>query len=256
MNAPRIEERAEGRVLYWRLNRPERANALTPEMLGWIEERAQSLDGQLVLLSSGHPRCFSAGFDLKALAARVHALNEDESPDAELPDHPLAACTQALLRAKACLVALVDAPVVGAGVELLAHFDYLFLTPKASFRIPARRLGVLYHAAGVAQLRHRFGDQALFEMLVQGSTVPAQSLAHRPRFVLQDDRHSLQEALQRWQADLLEQSPRTLGEHCALLRGPGLNLSPQELRAYDAARAQAYRDPALCQAIDKAIAKT
>lgn len=251
-----IEERSEGRILYWTLHRPERANALTPEMLAWMESRAQSLDGELVLLSSSQTRCFSAGFDLQALATRVRALNANRGPVVALPDDPLASCTRALLRAKACLVGLVDAPVIGAGVELLSHFDYLHLTPKASFRIPARRLGVLYHAAGLAQLRHRFGDAALFEMLVQGGTVSAESLAQRPRFSLHKDRPSLDESLKTWKTQLLDQSAQTLGRHCALLRGPDFDLSPEERSAYDAARAQAYRDPALEQAIDKAIAKT
>lgn len=229
----------------WILDRPHRANALSPAMLAWIAKRCETLQGEVICLSSPHPRFFSAGFDLNCLAEAIQALPDTPSPDEVHPDQALASCTQALRRACAALIAVVDAPVVGAAVELLAHFDQVFLTPRASFKIPARRLGIPYHAAGIAQLRHRLGEQNTFELLVLGQALNAQRLAQLPRFQVHDDLAAAQAARQAFTEQMQEQTPLTLGLHCARLRGPVVEPQGPELGAYHAARSQAYRRPAL-----------
>lgn len=229
----------------WILDRPERANALNPAMLAWITQRCATLQGEVVCLSSPHPRFFSAGFDLQSLAQAICALPDQPSPQEVHPDAALAECTQALGGACAALIAVVDAPVVGAAVELLAHFDQVFLTPRASFKIPARTLGIPYHAAGIAQLRHRLGDQNSFELLVLGQSLGPERLAKLPRFQLHADLAAAESARQDFSSRMQEQEPRTLGLHCARLRGPCVNPQGPELGAYHAERSQAYRRPAL-----------
>lgn len=245
---PIRETRTEQGHLSWVLDRPESANALSLPMLAWIQARAQALQGELVILSSPHPRFFSAGFDLRTLAKSVADLQA--CPQGPHPDDPLAACTQALAGAHGCLAAVVDAPVLGAAVELLAYFDQIFITPNASFQIPARKLGLLYHAAGIEQIRHRFGDRASFDMLVMGEKVGSRSLADLPRFSFCPQPSLLATQLRDWSERLLEQSPQTLGQHCARLRVPGPG-SAEALGAYHAQRDQAYRRPELARLLAK-----
>lgn len=233
--------------LEWILDRPACANALNPAMLDWITQRCATLDGEVVCLSSPHPRFFSAGFDLRCLAKAIETLPESASPDDAHPDAPLTACSHALKRACAALIAIVDAPAVGAAVELLAHFDLVFLTPRASFKIPARTLGIPYHAAGIAQLRHRLGDQNTFELLVMGQALSPERLSKLPRFELCDDLASAQKAQQAMTKILQAQEPRTLGLHCARLRTASVEPQGSEIGAYHASRSQAYRRPALRQ---------
>lgn len=235
----------------WVLDRPSRANALNPEMLNWITRRCASLQGEVICLSSPHPRFFSAGFDLGCLAQAIEALPAQPSPDEPHPDAALSACSKALLRACAALIAVVDAPVVGAAVEILAHFDQVFLTPRASFKIPARTLGIPYHAAGIAQLRHRLGDQNTFELLVMGQSLSAERLAALPRFQLHDDLTKAQAAKEAFTQTLQAQTPSSLGLHCARLRGPQVEPQGPEIGAYHAKRSQAYRRPALKQLLAK-----
>lgn len=246
-----VETRSDDQ-LHWTLDRPERANALTPTMLNWVESRAKQLDGELVLLSSPHARFFSAGFDLRALEAGVQALpDHGELSATQFPDAALVACTRALSQAHACLVAIVDAPAVGAAVELLSYFDYIFITARASFRIPAGELGLLYHSAGLTQIQHRFGDQAAFDMLVCGEVISAQRMALQPRFSYFEDTTQLQKKLGPWCNQLLQSAPHARGPHCAHLRGPAQAIDPQKAGAYHAARAQAYRRPELAAALAK-----
>lgn len=247
-----LRETRRGERRYdWIFDRPHRANALDPATLEWIRTRCASLDGDVICLSSPHPRFFSAGFDLQCLASAIAALPTAPNPDEPHPDRALAACTLALQNANAALVAIVDAPAVGAAVEVLAHFDHVFLTPRASFQIPARRLGIPYHAAGLAQLRHRLGDQNTFELLVLGQTLSPASLASLPRFTLLDDLAQAQAALEVFCETLLDQPPSTLGPHCARLRGPCVEPQGPEAGAYHAIRSQAYRRPALKELLAK-----
>lgn len=241
-----IQESPSGdHCLNWVLDRPERANALNPATLTWIARRCATLDGEVICLSSPHPRFFSAGFDLGHLAQAIQALPAAASPDETHPDATLTACTQALKTACAALIAIVDAPAIGAAVELLAHFDQVFLTPRASFKLPARTLGIPYHAAGIAQLRHRLGDQNTFELLVMGQTLSPERLGELPRFHLCDDLASAQAARLAMTRVLQDQAPSTLGLHCARLRGTKVEPAGPEIGAYHAKRSQAYRHPAL-----------
>lgn len=247
-----IRETQSGKHCYeWILDRPSRANALSPEILAWMTQRCATLEGEVICLSSPHPRFFSSGFDLGCLAEAVENMPAAASPGETHPDAPLTACTEALRSACAALIAVVDAPAVGAAVELLAHFDQVFLTPRASFKIPARTLGIPYHAGGIAQLRHRLGDANTFELLVQGQSLGPKRLARLPRFQLHDDLAQAQTARLAFTQNLQAQDPLCLGLHCARLRGPQVEPQGSEIGAYHARRSQAYRRPALKELLAK-----
>lgn len=236
-----IRETRSQHALRWTIDRPQCANALSPEMLKWIETRAKALAGEVVLIDSAHPRSFSAGFDLNCLQASIATLASGELDEKDLPDAPLASCTRALADAQGCLVAIVDGAAVGAAVELLAHCDYLFFTQRSLIRIPAREHGLVYHRAGIEQIQHRFGDKAAFELLALGNTLSAAELEGGTRTQVFPDRQALQTALTPWLKTLKAQDPACLGAHCAALRCPPYRSTPHESGAHHAARLTAYR---------------
>lgn len=236
-----IRETRSPNTLRWTIDRPQCANALNPEMLKWIEERAKALSGEVVILDSAHPRSFSAGFDLNHLQASIAALPEGKLREEELPDAALSSCTRAMAGAHGCLLAVVDGAAVGAAVELLAHCDYLFFTQRSLLRIPAREHGLVYHRAGLAQIQHRLGDRAAFELLTLGNTVNASELETRPRVQVFPDRSALEESMNPWLKKLQAQDAACLGAHCAALRCPPFRTPAADSGAYHAARLSAYR---------------
>jgi hypothetical protein len=54
-------------LLRWTLHHPRKRNALTPDMLAWLERRSNELAGEVVILNGDGETSFCAGFDLDAL---------------------------------------------------------------------------------------------------------------------------------------------------------------------------------------------
>jgi enoyl-CoA hydratase/carnithine racemase/uncharacterized protein YqeY len=122
--------------------------------------------GEVVILTGEGDTSFCAGFDLDALP-------EDSGALALPPDAPLFAATAALRRADATLIAVLHGHVFGAGVELACSCDLRIARDDARFVIPAARLGVVYHADGVALLQRCFGLALTQRLLLLGETVSA-----------------------------------------------------------------------------------
>ena len=166
----RCAQSADGRIERWELHNPARRNAVTPAALRWIEARCGELDGQAVILgSSDGPFC--SGFDLTELAA---ALAADPNT---LPDRDLIDATAAMRHASALFIAAVRGYAIGAGVELLACCDLRIMSEGSFIEIPAARLGVVYHAAGIQRFRAVFGGQVTTRLLALGERVDAKTLA-------------------------------------------------------------------------------
>ena len=158
-------------LLRWTLSHPAKRNALSPDMLAWLQRRAAALAGEVVLLSGAGEPSFCAGFDLDALPEDPVAKDMSEAPDAAL-----IAATAALRRADATFVAVLHGPVFGAGVELACCCDLRLARDDTRFTVPAARLGVVYHPAGVDLLERCLGLALTQRLLLLGDTLDAAEL--------------------------------------------------------------------------------
>ncbi len=165
---PVVETCIAQNLLLWTLSNPRRSNALDPEMLLWIRERSQCLKGQVVLLTGAGDRVFSAGFDLKALP-RLAAADPGKPPD-----QPLLDASAAMTAADATFIALLQGVVIGAGVELACACDLRLARPGVTFQVPASKLGVVYHAAGLIRFHAVFGPALARRLLLVGDTLSAE----------------------------------------------------------------------------------
>jgi enoyl-CoA hydratase/carnithine racemase len=223
------EVRVDG-ALHWVLDAPARKNAVTPEALAFIADRARSLRGEVVVLR-GEGDGFCAGFDLTAL----------REPTPGPPDRPLAAATAAMAVADATFIAWLHGHVIGAGVELAASCDLRVAATSAHFCVPAARLGVVYHAEGLARIRAAFGPALTRRLLLLGETIDAATAAaHGAVDDLGGDddlRARGTGVVQR----LLAGAPRSVaGNRDALRRMARGTLTPTEAAEHETARAQAY----------------
>ncbi len=223
-------------ILRWVLDNPARRNAIAPDMFEWIAARSARLAGEVVLLRGAGEQAFSAGFDLKALAEQLGGAAT--SPDA--PDRTMIRATAAMHEADATFIAVVNGYVIGAGVELIATCDLRVARAGATLRIPAGRLGVVYHAAGLTRIHAAFGSTIVRRLFLAGDQV-----------AIEDARAGLSALVEPEQLDaaalslaerVRSQAARSVAGNRRLLRAldRAQALPPDLLEAHEAARREAY----------------
>jgi len=227
------EHQLEPGVLRWLLDKPARRNAIDPAMFAWITRRCASLSGEVVILRGAGEQAFTAGFDLKSLAERSAS---QPAP----PDDVLIAATTAMLAADATFIAALNGYVIGAGVELIASCDLRVACERASLRVPAGKLGVVYHAAGLARIHAAFGPTVARRLFLAGETVAiADARASLTALVAAEELDAEVLALAQRVGSL---SPRSVHGNRRLLRALDqlAGLAPDLLELHERARREAY----------------
>ena len=139
-----LDLRRHGSVLEIVLDRAERRNALSRALLVELRQVFTDLpeDIRTVMLTSSG-RVFCAGADF----ADLTGTSADLDYDRDLED----ACS-AIRTSAVPVIAVVDGPCVGAGVELATSCDVRIAGPEAWFRVPAVELGLLYNPQSIRRL--------------------------------------------------------------------------------------------------------
>jgi len=229
------EEHVEGRILRWVLCNDARRNAIHPEALTWIARRAAELDQQVVVLTGAGDEAFCAGFDLTALGDAETGQKTDP------PDATLIAATSAMTRANATFIAALQGYAIGAGVELACSCDFRIAREGIYFAVPVGRLGVVYHAEGLARMRAVFGDSLVKRLVLLGERIDAAE-AHAAgalaRLVAPDSLATEALGIARRVRDA---APLAIRAHRNLLRHLAVGeLSSETLAEHERARTQAY----------------
>lgn len=161
-----------GRVAVLTLNRPERRNALSGEMLQAIFEALESLAADAearCLLIRGEGKHFCAGADFSDVAEGAATGTRYgagfEQMLRAIEDHPLPA------------VAAVQGAALGAGCQLLAAADLAVAADDARIGIPSARLGILLDLEKVQRLVQILGPARTREMLLTGRELDGREAA-------------------------------------------------------------------------------
>ena len=209
-------------------------------MLEAIARGSEQLRGEVVLLEGSPGPAFCAGFDLTALDPS--SARAGVSPEAALME-----ATAAMAAADGTFIALLHGHAVGAGVELACACDLRVGTPQTTMRVPASRLGVVYHPRGVARMRRVLGESAVRRMLLLDETLDAPTLERAGALDrVAADADGLRALGLQLAGDLVALDARALQAHRAALRQDPdpVASSPEERtaweRSYDALRAEAY----------------
>lgn len=241
MSANIVERPLAPRCLEWRIEHEARRNAVSPRDLEWIRGRCEALDGEIVVLTGAGEAAFCAGFDLQALAQEVDALDAVDDL-AAAPDRSLMAATAAMHRARAVFIAALNGPVVGAGVELAVTCDLRVACPRASLQVPAARLGVVYHADGLARMHAVLGPALTRRMLLTNARVDART-AHDHGAIdeLTEDAETARTRAAALAAEIAELAPLSVLGNRRLLRSlDAARLPAEALEAHLEARRRAY----------------
>ena len=155
-----------------RLNEPERANALSPRMLGELTElyrQDHRADGVRAILLTAAGKHFSGGADLEHLARLKDAGAEENRRDSER----LRGLFEAVLRQEALTIAAVQGACVAGGCGLATAHDFVVAGRGARFLYSEARIGFV--AALVATfLPFRLRGADIRELLLNPDFVDAE----------------------------------------------------------------------------------
>lgn len=155
-------------VLLLRINRPERRNALTKQLVldiaSQLAEAARS-DAMRAVIITGDERAFSAGAD-------IHEVNERGL--AAILDEQRLLAWRAIESFPKPLIAAVRGFAYGAGNELALLCDLVVAGENATFGQPEVKIGVLAGDGGTQRLPRLVGRQLATRMLLTGDPISAQ----------------------------------------------------------------------------------
>jgi 2-(1,2-epoxy-1,2-dihydrophenyl)acetyl-CoA isomerase len=238
--------REDGAVLWLTLNRPEAANALTPDqrdrLIALLEDASSRLEVRAVVISATGKH-FCTGADLR------HSRPGPRRPEG-VPELVIGDVARMILGgAQRLITAVVDCekPVIGAingtaagiGAHLALACDLIVAAEEARFIEVFVRRGLVPDGAGAWLLPRRIGLQKAKEMMFFGDAVSAteaERLGLVNRVVPADD---LEKMAGEWAARLASGPTRSIGLTKALLN-----------RSLDGDRATAFREEALAQELN------
>lgn len=156
----------DGRVTTITLNRPERLNAINPDMHDELEaafNRFAADPDQFVCVVTGAGRGFCAGSDLKA------ASEGDYRP---YPAHGYAGLIERFDCPKP-IVAKVNGLALGGGFEVALACDVIIAAESARFGLPEPLVGAMALGGGVHRLARQIGLKQAMGMLLSARQVDA-----------------------------------------------------------------------------------
>ena len=155
------------------LNRPDRLNTVSPEML---EEFATAIETfeedeniRSLLITGAGDRAFSAGADAVSLASNpddvIETLRRGQQVWGRLEEVGMP------------VVAGIDGYCFGGGMELAMCADMRIATERSEFGLPEFDLGIIPGWGGTQRLRHIVGEGRLREMIFTADHYDAETMA-------------------------------------------------------------------------------
>ncbi len=160
-------------------NRPQKKNALTPEMLvrlsdAWTEFRDD--DALRVAVLTGNGDTFCSGADLGRL---IPLLTKARPPDDEWDQRMLAdpaIFQKAILRSFELwkpVIAAVNGAALAGGCETLQGTDIRIAAPEASFGLPEPKRGIVPGGGSLVRLVRQIPYVRAMQILLTGDAIPA-----------------------------------------------------------------------------------
>src|SRR5262245_9962781 len=157
-----------------RLNRPERLNAFSPEMLGDLLSLLDEVDRNdeiRVVVVTGEGRAFCAGADLGGGAATF-----DRSQQEAATEHRDGGGLVALrlFECRKPLIAAINGPAVGVGITMTLPMDVRIASDRARFGFVFARRGIVPEACSTWFLPRLVGIGQAMEWVATGRIFPAE----------------------------------------------------------------------------------
>ena len=174
-----IQVERRGRVVVLTLMRPERLNALPdPEDGAAFAVACEAInedDGISAVVMTGAGRAFSAGGDLKAMAARSALFAGSGAALRENYRRVVHRIVRSLYGLDVPLIAAVNGPAMGLGCDIAGLGDIRIASERASFGVPFLKLGIIPGDGGSWLLPRNVGYARAAEMLFTARSIDAET---------------------------------------------------------------------------------
>jgi enoyl-CoA hydratase/carnithine racemase len=161
----------EGHLATITLDRTTKLNALTPAMIGALEDAVETIeaDGDLrvVILTGAGERAFCVGADIGEWAA-LEPLDMWRRWVRE--GHRV---FDRVARLRQPVIAVLNGHALGGGLELAAAADLRVMESHARVGLPEAGIGTVPGWSGTQRLVRRVGPQAVKRLVLTGETLPA-----------------------------------------------------------------------------------
>lgn len=194
----------EGAVRDVRISNPSKRNALTRELLADLSRALPSSQAGpdqpiRVVILRGDPAgsAFSSGFDIGAIDDKERERGLD----------PICEPADALERCPVPVIAALDGPAFGGGLEIAMACDLRVARAGTKLCMPPARLGLVYSATGLQRFLRAAGPSACKRLFLTGEPVLADEAV---RFGLVDvvvHQGSAFDAARAWAERIAENAP-------------------------------------------------
>lgn len=161
----------EGNICTLTINRPEKRNALTPEILLQLGDTLNSLKEEdeirVVVIRGTGEQSFSSGYDI----SRIGSGGTQETGPRR---NPLEYGMASILAFPYPVIAMIYGYAVGAGFELAVTCDLRLAADTARLGITPAKLGIVYGHTGVRKILNLVGVAQTKELFYTGRLIDAQ----------------------------------------------------------------------------------
>jgi enoyl-CoA hydratase len=160
------------------LNRPERLNAMTAELIGELHDALDSADTDRscrVVVLTGAGRGFCAGLDLNGYGAPSGPRETGRVESGLATQKDIARLVPRLRAMSQPVIAAVNGPAAGGGLALALASDIRIAAASARFNVAFVRLGLSGCDIGVSWLLPRLlGASRAWELMLTGRIIDAE----------------------------------------------------------------------------------
>ncbi|MEP5939198.1 MAG: enoyl-CoA hydratase-related protein [Erythrobacter sp.] len=154
------------------LNRPDRLNAMAPQMADELGEAFYDLGDARAVLITGEGKGFCSGADLAA-RGEANALTSKGGSHKALQNHYNPAISQ-VLRATVPVIAAVNGPAAGVGCSLALAADFTVASKKAYFLQAFVNIGLVPDGGSTWLLTRAIGRARATRMMMLGEKIGAE----------------------------------------------------------------------------------
>jgi methylglutaconyl-CoA hydratase len=206
----------EGEVAIITLNRPERRNAISTEM---IEELLAALDetessGARVVILTGAGKAFCSGMDLEGLRAIASQTPEEHLQDSRR----MAKMFRRVYSFPLPIIAAVNGAAIAGGCGLATLADFTLAVPEAKFGYTEVRIGFVPAIVSVF-LRRQIGEKRARDLLLSARVFDAAEAQAMGLVTRLEPAEKLLEAAKELAATLVAFSPASLARTKRVLLG-------------------------------------
>ncbi len=184
------------------INRPDKANSLTREMLNELAETAKAATEARAFVLTGEGKVFSAGMDLDAAKTGLAT------------DPVWERLSGAIAALPGLSIAALNGTVAGGAIGMVLACDLRVAVPGTKIFYPVMRLGFLPQPSDPGRLRNLIGPSRAKMILMAGQKIEAEQALHWGLF----DQVVEKDALVDTARDLATDTLTATAEHAAAIK--------------------------------------